>query len=246
LEGLPTGVTEIGERAFEGCTGLTEKIVVYDGIRSFHGDTSITRFIVAEGVTTIGIKAFYGCTGLTSLEGLRSTGVTEIGEMAFYGCTGLTSLEGLRSTGVTTIGNGAFQGCTGLTSLVGLPPDLTPPQNTFSACKPLSVMQGLEESQNPSPDFFKKQFSEYSNHFKLMSSHLTIEGLKNVLQSLRDEVLSRQESASIPPFTPLHFLCANRNQDLLKQAVPLLIRIDQSWTSKKEVARLYTPLHFAR
>jgi hypothetical protein len=107
-------------------------------------------------------------------------------------------------------------------------------------------MQGLEESQNPSPDFFKKQFSDYPTHFKLMSSSLTIEEFKNLLQLLRTEVLSHQESASTPPFTPLHFLCANRNQDLLKQAAPLLISIDQSWTSKKEMARSYTPLHFAR
>jgi hypothetical protein len=130
--------------------------------------------------------------------------------------------------------------------LVGLPPDLTPPHDTFYACKPLSLMQGLEESQRPSPDFFKKHFSEYPTHFKLMSTSLTIEEFKNLLQLLRTEVLSHQESASIPPFTPLHFLCANRNHDLLQKAVPLLIRIDQSWTSKKEVARLYTPLHFAR
>ena len=196
------------------------------------------------GVTTICQAAFKGCTGLTSLEGLP-TGVTEIDQAAFLGCTCLTSLEGL-PTGVTKIGMNAFNGCTGLTSLVGLPPDLTPPQNTFKACKPLSVMQGLEESQPPSPEFFKQQFSEYPIHFKLSSSSLTIEGLKNLLQSLRTEVLSHQESASIPPFTPLHFLCSNRNQDLLQQAVPLLIPIDQSWTSKKEVARLYTPLHFAR
>ena len=172
-------------------------------------------------------------------------GVLKIYEQAFCDCTGLTSLEGL-PTGVTRIEQHAFARCTGLTSLVGLPPDLTPPEKTFEACKPLSLMQGLEESQAPSPDSFKKQFSEYPNHFKLMSLSLTIEGLKNLLQSLRTEVLSHQESASIPPFTPLHFLCANRNHDLLQKAVPLLIRIDQSWTSKKEVARLYTPLHFAR
>ena len=241
---------------------------MYDGKTSFKGDTSITRFTVADGVTEIGDGAFADCTGLTSLEGLP-TGVTAIGSNTFRGCTGLTSLEGLPTevteigvaafarctgltsleglpTGVTEIGGYAFYECTGLTSLVGLPPDLTPPENTFKACKHLSVMQRLEESQDPSPDFFKKQFSEYPIHFKLSSSSLTIEEFKNLPQPLRTEVLFHQESASIPPFTPLHFLCANRNQDLLQQAVPLLIRIDQSWTSKKEVARLYTPLHFAR
>jgi hypothetical protein len=107
-------------------------------------------------------------------------------------------------------------------------------------------MQGLEESENPSPDFFKKQFTDYPIHFKLMSSSLTIEEFKTLIQPLRTELLFHQESASPPRFTPLHFLCATRNQHFLQQAVPLLLSIDQSWTSKKETARLYTPLHFAR
>ncbi|GMH54323.1 hypothetical protein TrRE_jg223, partial [Triparma retinervis] len=46
-------------------------------------------------------------------------------------------------------------------------------------------MQGLEESQDPSPDFLKKQFSDYPNHFKLMSSSLTIEEFKTLIQPLQ-------------------------------------------------------------
>ena len=45
---IPDSVTNIGESAFEKCTGLT----------------SIT---IPDSVTSIGDDVFYGCTGLTSI-----------------------------------------------------------------------------------------------------------------------------------------------------------------------------------
>ena len=122
---IPYSVTKIGERAFEGCTGLT----------------SIT---IPNSVTKIGYSAFKGCTGLKEIEvdadnkyyssedgvlynkekteliccpkGKTSItipySVTKIGERAFEGCTGLTSITIPNS--VTKIGYSAFKGCTGL------------------------------------------------------------------------------------------------------------------------------------
>ena len=69
---VPSGVTQIGERAFDGCSGLT----------------SIT---LPESVTEIGEFAFAGCSGLTSITLPES--VTEIGEFAFTECSNLESIK---------------------------------------------------------------------------------------------------------------------------------------------------------
>ena len=122
-------VTEIGDDAFYGCTGLT----------------SVT---IPNSVTEIGNWAFMDCKGLTkitvdknnknytSVEGVLfnkdkteilvypnakgssyviPSSVTEIGYSAFEGCTGLTSVT--IPSSVTEIGEGAFRGCTGLKSV---------------------------------------------------------------------------------------------------------------------------------
>ena len=91
---IPNNVTNIGDDAFAGCSGLT----------------SIT---IPNSVTSIGDYAFRGC-GLTSITIPNS--VTSIGDDAFAGCSGLTSITIPNS--VTSIGGGAFNGCSGLTSIV--------------------------------------------------------------------------------------------------------------------------------
>ncbi len=71
-DGKTYPVTEIGEYAFDGCTGLT----------------SVT---FPESLTSIGVYAFRGCTGLTSVTFPES--LTSIKIFAFYGCTGLVNLD---------------------------------------------------------------------------------------------------------------------------------------------------------
>lgn len=85
---------ELGNYAFDGCSGLT----------------SLT---IPSSVTEIGGYAFSGCSGLTSLT--IPSGVTSIGSEAFEGCSGLTSLT--IPSSVTSIGDWAFEGCSGLTSI---------------------------------------------------------------------------------------------------------------------------------
>ncbi len=84
-------VTSIGNRAFWGCSGLT-------------------NIEIPNSVTSIGDYAFYGCSSLTSIEMPNS--VTSIGREAFWGCSGLTSIEIPNS--VTSIGYEAFWGCSNL------------------------------------------------------------------------------------------------------------------------------------
>ena len=146
-----TGLTSIGNYAFNNCSGLT----------------SIT---IPNSVTSIGERAFYRCSGLTSIDIPNS--VISIGKDAFQLCSGLTSvhitdlaawcnitfgdnlanplyyahhlfLNGAEVTdlvipnSVTSIGNSAFQGCSGLTS-VTIPNSVTSiGYNAFIECSGL-------------------------------------------------------------------------------------------------------------
>ena len=147
-----TGLTSIGERAFDGCSGLTS-------------------MEIPASVTSIGRSAFSGCSGLTSVEIPAS--VTSIGEHAFYGCSGLTVYyqgelarwcEGdwtylmyfcdilyingelvqgdlVIPPGVTSIGGGAFYGCSGLTS-VEIPASVTSiDDEAFEGCSGLTSVE---------------------------------------------------------------------------------------------------------
>ena len=148
-------VTEIGNYAFDGCTGLT-------------------NITIPSSVTEIGVSAFGGCTGLTSMTvdesnpvyhgegnciieissktliaGCKTSvipadgSVTEIGYPAFYGCIGLTSIT--IPSSVTAIGFSAFSGCTGLTSIT-IPSSVTAIGVTaFYGCDNLTIY-GIKDS----------------------------------------------------------------------------------------------------
>jgi len=110
-------VTEIGNRAFYSCSGLTSvtipNSVTSIGSSAFWGCTGLTSVTIGKNVTSIGISAFYNCTGLTSVTIPNS--VTSIGSSAFYNCTGLTSVT--IGKNVSSIGSGAFSGCNNISSL---------------------------------------------------------------------------------------------------------------------------------
>ena len=117
---IPAGVTEIGEWAFSGCTGLTN-VTIPAGVTeigewAFQGCTGLASVTIPAGVTEIGEWAFQGCTGLISVT--IPEGVTKIGHFAFKDCTGLTGVTVPES--VTEIGGCAFRGCTALKSVMFL------------------------------------------------------------------------------------------------------------------------------
>ncbi len=114
---IPDSVTSIGESAFSGCSGLTS-ITIPDGVTSighdaFYKCSGLTSITIPDSVTNIGDRAFYECSGLTSIT--IPDGVTSIGDYAFYDCRGLTSIT--LSNSVTSIVDSAFHGCSGLTSI---------------------------------------------------------------------------------------------------------------------------------
>ncbi len=115
---VPNGVTNIGDYAFNGCSGLTS-ITIGDSVKSigdyaFNGCSGLTSITIPDSVTSIGKHAFNGCSGLTSVT--IGDSVTSIGDYAFDGYTGLTSVT--IGDSVTGIGDYAFNGCSGLTSVI--------------------------------------------------------------------------------------------------------------------------------
>ena len=81
---IPDSVTEIGEKAFFGCT-------------------SLTSIVIPDSVTEIGNYAFWGCTGLKSI--VIGNSVTEIGNWSFDRCTAPPTMPSpCSSTTATTNG----------------------------------------------------------------------------------------------------------------------------------------------
>ena len=134
---LSEGITEIGENAFRGCTGLIHitlaKSVTKIGNSAFEGCAGLTDANIPEGVTKIGHDAFSECTSLTSVT--IPAGVREIDAGVFSRCTGLTSVT--ISKGVRILGYYAFGNCTALTS-VTIPNGVTKiDSNAFGLCTAL-------------------------------------------------------------------------------------------------------------
>ena len=89
FRGCSYPVTEIGDEAFDECSGLT----------------SVT---IPNSVTEIGYGAFRGCWGLTSVT--IGNSVTSIGWSAFGSCSGLTRINAYPNPEKVSIAAFAFSG----------------------------------------------------------------------------------------------------------------------------------------
>lgn len=116
---INSGVTTIGNGAFNGCGNLTT-ITMPDSIVSFGREafvnTGIVSLTIPSGITEIETSAFADFTSLTTVKIPASVSV--IGDYAFKNCTNLTTVE--LSDGITRICSGAFQDCAKLKN-VNLP-----------------------------------------------------------------------------------------------------------------------------
>ncbi len=137
---IPEGVTDIQEKAFYRCAGLTA-VAIPDAVTSighsaFKNCTALTSVNIPDGVTSIETYTFSDCSSLTSVN--IPDGVTSIGEYAFSDCTSLTSVT--IPNGVTSIEKGTFSGCVGLTS-VDIPDGVISIGNyVFSDCTNLTSL----------------------------------------------------------------------------------------------------------
>ncbi len=125
-----TGINEIGDNAFNGCSDLTSvnipSSVTTIGDRAFLSCESLTKIEIPPSVTTIGSEAFNQCEALEEIN--IPSGVTTISSKLFNGCANLQTVN--IPDGVTTIEEYAFRGCAKLKNVnyskrIELPPSIT-------------------------------------------------------------------------------------------------------------------------
>ena len=173
---IEDGVTNIGNYAFDCCTGLTS-ITIPDSVTSI-GDyalqscTNLTSITIPDSVTSIGAHAFSNCYKLISItlpSSITSIGewlfagcgdltsitipdsVTSIGDYAFYYCYQLTSIT--LSSNITRIGNDAFGCCSNLISIT-IPDSVTSIGNSaFDNCSSLKTISLSCKSSLKKDDF---------------------------------------------------------------------------------------------
>ena len=88
-------IKEIGEKAFYGCSSLTEikipKSVTEIGEEAFYGCSSLTEINIPKSVIKIGARAFFGCSELKKVN-LPGT-IQTISSLAFGNCCSLLTFS---------------------------------------------------------------------------------------------------------------------------------------------------------
>ena len=171
---IPDGVTSIGYRAFQSCSGLTSitipNSVTSIGNYAFDECSGLTSVTIPNSVTSIGSGAFYGCSGLTSITIPNS--VTSIGNYAFEGCSGLTSITIPNS--VTSIGSKMFYGCSGLTSITIGSGVKSIASSAFTKCSNLTDVYCIATKvPSATDDAFNESYPEY------MTLHVPAEAIND-------------------------------------------------------------------
>ncbi len=137
FESLNYNVTNIGESAFSGCTGLTSVTIPISvtsiGNYAFSGCTGLTGVTIPNSVTSIGSGAFsnipyivYAGSATGSPWGAKAVYAAQDGYLLFKDAAKTNLVKCLPEAignivipeSVTTISSNAFSGCTGITNIV--------------------------------------------------------------------------------------------------------------------------------
>ena len=138
---IPSCVTSIGDRAFYGCSSLSEIVipscVTSIGNGAFYGCHSLSEIVIPSCVTSIGDSAFSYCRSLSEI--VIPSCVTSIGKDAFSRCVSLSEI--VIPSSVTSIGKGAFSYCDSLSEIV-IPSSVTSiGDSAFYNCKSLDNLK---------------------------------------------------------------------------------------------------------
>lgn len=134
-DGLP--VTEIGDFAFQNCTGilsveLPDSVTVV-GNYAFYECSGLTRITLGKDTSIVGEEAFYNCSALESIN--LPDSIANIGDNAFYNCDGLTAVK--LPDSLTVIREALFMNCDNL-RVVNIPDGVTEIKHSaFYRCKAL-------------------------------------------------------------------------------------------------------------
>ena len=107
---IPEGVTEIGDRAFEG--GKISSVILPGtikviGEKAFLGQSRLTDIIIPEGLVSIKMMAFENCSNLKTI--VFPSTLQVIQSKAFNACYGISSIIS-RAKEPPTVQEGAFDG----------------------------------------------------------------------------------------------------------------------------------------
>ncbi len=141
---LPSGVTELSDRVFFGCSSLRniniDNITVI-GIGAFYDCAALESVNISEKTSKIEEYAFYNCGGLKSVNIPENSSLEEIGEAAFRGCSALEAIYLDRASGLKSIDKQAFEYCVSL-QIVTLPFSLeTLGDWAFASCPSLELYE---------------------------------------------------------------------------------------------------------
>ena len=141
---LPTSLTTIGDRAFEGTslTGITLPATLTNiGTCAFRC-TPLAQLTLPPTLATVGLGAFSSCIFLREVH--LPAGLTAIPNRAFRGCTSLATVA--LPANLTTIGDYSFAGCCSLVEIL-LPATLTSIGDyAFRGCSSLASLRGFPAS----------------------------------------------------------------------------------------------------
>ena len=180
---IKSGVTNIGERAFNGCKYLFDiKIpdtVIKINDNAFTDCVSLANITIPNKVTHIGWGTFGGCTSLRALTIPNS--VTEIDQSAFSGCSSLTEVRILNSE--VSFGAKVFNNCASNLTIYGY---LGSTAEEYADDNDITF-QSLDADDPSNPDE-----PEYSSIFIFDSTTGTIEGLTDEGQKETDIIIPSQ------------------------------------------------------
>lgn len=110
---LPESITIIGEKAFEGCTGIAitpAGKLTEIGSQAFLNCDSLTAVSFGDDLEIIPYEAFAGCSSLKSL--VFPSSLKTIEENAFAGCSSVATI--IAHGALSTVEDSAFRECSSL------------------------------------------------------------------------------------------------------------------------------------